>query len=120
MDLQKTMEKEFEKKEPTPEEQAKLQKEFVPMMFEAIWHAQRIDIHRTLTIVCKAVLKDVGATKDVLAKRAAALKIMGQAFEAAGNAVVQESGVDIQKHVNEILKDVGQDAGPSDPPADSA
>mmetsp|Transcript_12447 Transcript_12447/g.45384 ORF Transcript_12447/g.45384 Transcript_12447/m.45384 type:complete len:535 (+) Transcript_12447:96-1700(+) len=119
IDLQNTMEKELENKEPTPEQQAKQQEEFVPLMFEAIWHAQRIDMHKTLTVVCKAVLKDVGVDKTVLAKRAAALKLMGQAFEAAGTAAVEKSGVDVQAHVKEVLKDIGQGAGASSEPAEA-
>lgn len=55
----------------------------VPLMLDAMWAANVVDIENTLKRVCRNVLQDSTADKDVRKARAAALKELGRIFTAA-------------------------------------
>eukprot|EP00040_Diaphanoeca_grandis_P011155 m.57083 g.57083 ORF g.57083 m.57083 type:complete len:548 (+) comp22337_c0_seq2:407-2050(+) len=72
----------------TPEQQAELQKQFLPVILKALWSGNAIDIATVLQKVCKAVLKG-GYGIDPVAKstraiRARGLLELGNIISAAG------------------------------------
>lgn len=64
-------------------EKARLEEATMPLMLEAMWAANVLDIQSTLRKVCKFVLTEEGVQKPELAARAAGLKQLGQIFQAA-------------------------------------
>ncbi|GAX76162.1 hypothetical protein CEUSTIGMA_g3606.t1 [Chlamydomonas eustigma] len=67
----------------TPEELAEKQRmmeETLPVMLEAMWAANAMDINQTLAKVCQKVLEEEGIPKTELNKRASALRLAGNIF----------------------------------------
>lgn len=50
-------------------------------IFNVIWKVSTLDIESVISDVCEAVLKDKGLEKEILAKRAVALKVLGDAYK---------------------------------------
>ncbi len=59
-------------------ERQKLEEAALPLMLEAMWAANVLDIQGTLKKVCKFVLTEEGVPKPVLQARAQALKMLGE------------------------------------------
>lgn len=55
-----------------------------PVLTEALWKQNVVDIENTVTAVVEAVLADPRVSKDVLVKRAKGLKKLGVIFEVGG------------------------------------
>ena len=69
------------------EERARLEEASLPLMLEAMWAANVLDIQSTLRHVTRAVLHDKTVDKRVRARRGEALLELGKIFrEAAGSA----------------------------------
>lgn len=62
-------------------ERAALEEEGCPLMLEAMWAANALDIQNTITKVCKRLLHEPKQDKQVLRLRALALKDMGRIFQ---------------------------------------
>lgn len=61
-------------------ERAKLEEAGLPLVLEAMWAANVIDIQMTLQRVCRRVLKEPNVPKEVLRLRALGLKTAGEIF----------------------------------------
>ncbi len=79
----------------------------VPLMLDAMWAANVVDIENTLKRVCRNVLQDPSADKDVRKARAAALKELGRIFTAAepkqGPANTSRNK-EAREHIEEALR----------------
>ncbi|KAG1675389.1 hypothetical protein FOA52_012308 [Chlamydomonas sp. UWO 241] len=74
----------------SPEELAerqRLEDEALPLMLDAMWAANVIDINSTIAKVCERVLEEEGVDKTKLKNRALALKEAGVAFRSVAEAV---------------------------------
>ncbi|PNW81790.1 hypothetical protein CHLRE_06g260350v5 [Chlamydomonas reinhardtii] len=61
-------------------ERQRLEEATLPLMLEAMWAANVLDIQNTLKKVCKFVLNEEGVKKEELTARANALKVLGGIF----------------------------------------
>ncbi|PNH06569.1 Chaperone protein dnaJ 10 [Tetrabaena socialis] len=61
-------------------ERQRLEEAALPLMLEAMWAANVLDIQNTLRKVCRFVLTEEGAPKAELQARANALKVLGGIF----------------------------------------
>ncbi|KAG2430677.1 hypothetical protein HYH02_013674 [Chlamydomonas schloesseri] len=61
-------------------ERQRLEEATLPLMLEAMWAANVLDIQSTLKKVCKFVLNEEGVKKEELTARANALKVLGGIF----------------------------------------
>ncbi|MEW5319507.1 MAG: hypothetical protein WDW38_010652 [Sanguina aurantia] len=64
-------------------ERAKLEEAALPLMLEAMWAANVLDIQVTLRKVCIRVLEEVGVSKAELKERALGLRELGRIFQEA-------------------------------------
>lgn len=62
---------------------AAMEEAAVPLMLDAMWAANVVDIENTLKQVCRNVLQDVAVDREVRRARAAALRELGRIFTAA-------------------------------------
>ena len=62
---------------------AAMEEAAVPLMLDAMWAANVVDIENTLKQVCRNVLQDAAVERDVRRARAAALRELGRIFTAA-------------------------------------
>ncbi|EFJ53165.1 molecular chaperone [Volvox carteri f. nagariensis] len=83
-------------------ERQKLEEAALPLMLEAMWAANVLDIQNTLKKVCQFVLTEEGVQKQELQQRANALKVLGGIFmEAkAPEAAIQ---TDARKQMEEAM-----------------
>ncbi|KXZ52148.1 hypothetical protein GPECTOR_10g777 [Gonium pectorale] len=97
-------------------ERQRLEEAALPLMLEAMWAANVLDIQSTLRKVCKFVLCEEGVPRDVLAARANALKILGGIFMQAKGP---ESQTDAKRQMEEAMlrvveKRAAQEGGAED------
>jgi hypothetical protein len=64
----------------TQEKMSMMQKEAVDKIRRSLWRVNKLDVEQTLRAVCEAILSDTGVSRDVLGKRAQALKLWGSGF----------------------------------------
>lgn len=73
-------------------ERARLEEASLPLMLEAMWAANVLDIQSTLRHVTRAVLYDKAVDKGVRARRAEALLELGKIFVAAAGQAAESQG----------------------------
>ncbi|GLI63100.1 hypothetical protein VaNZ11_006004, partial [Volvox africanus] len=103
-------------------ERKKLEEAALPLMLEAMWAANVLDIQNTLKKVCKFVLGEEGVPKQKLIQRATALKILGGIFMEV-KAPESATQADARKQMEEAMlrvveKRAQQEAGGASPDAD--
>lgn len=64
----------------TQEKMSMMQKEAVEKIRKSLWRVNKLDVEQTLRAVCEAVLSDTTVSREVLSKRAQALKLWGSGF----------------------------------------
>eukprot|EP00873_Tetraselmis_striata_P033314 jgi/Tetstr1/453578/TSEL_040546.t1 len=70
-------------REQSAAERAKMEDVALPIMLDAMWAANAVDIQSTLRNVCSAVLQDKDASAEVRRRRTEALHMLGAIFQAA-------------------------------------
>lgn len=65
-------------------ERARMEEESLPLMLDAMWAANALDIEATLTHVCRRVLQDKEVSKAHRRRRAEGLLELGRIFRAVG------------------------------------
>ncbi|KAL4451590.1 hypothetical protein ABPG75_007252 [Micractinium tetrahymenae] len=71
-------------------ERVKLEEQSLPLMLEAMWAANKLDIEATVRHVCKKLLNDEKVSKAHRRLRAEALRELGTIFLAAAQKVAEE------------------------------
>eukprot|EP00884_Botryococcus_braunii_P015416 jgi/Botrbrau1/2558/Bobra.0079s0044.1 len=71
------------------EERARLEQENLLLFLETMWAANVFDIETTVKHVCKQVLKEPSASKEVRQARAHGLRKLGAIFQAAADRVLE-------------------------------
>lgn len=86
----------------------KMEEATLPLMLEAMWAANVLDIQTTLRKVCRRLLvEDTTVDKTVLKARGLALKELGQIFQTAGTSQEQgEASKDAKKAMEDAMKAV--------------
>ena len=74
-------------------ERQKLEDAALPLMLEAMWAANNMDITSTLKAACQKVLNEEGVPKAELKSRAVALREAGSIYQQAANEKRQMSSV---------------------------
>lgn len=74
-------------------QRAALEEKTLPLMLEAMWAANVLDIEATLRHVCKAILYDNQVSKQHIQRRAEGLEILGRIFVDVGKEVEEKSCV---------------------------
>lgn len=64
-----------------------MEAESLPLMLDAMWAANALDIQSAVSDACRKVLKEKGAPKKLLQERAEALEIMGDVFLSVGKSL---------------------------------
>ncbi|GLC44692.1 hypothetical protein PLESTB_000973900 [Pleodorina starrii] len=82
-------------------ERQKLEEAALPLMLEAMWAANVLDIQTTLKKVCKFVLTEEGLPKQELQARANALKVLGGIFMEA--KAPESAQADARKQMEEAM-----------------
>lgn len=72
-------------------ERVKAEEASLPIMLDAMWAANVLDIESTLRRVCRQVMKDPGASKENRRRLAEGLLELGRIFKAAGTSGGEES-----------------------------
>ncbi|KAG2492691.1 hypothetical protein HYH03_009105 [Edaphochlamys debaryana] len=83
-------------------ERQRLEEAAMPLMLEAMWAANVLDIQATLKKVCKFVLAEEGVSKAELAARASALKLLGGIFMEA-KAPESATPADAKRQMEEAM-----------------
>lgn len=94
---------------------AAMEEAAVPLMLDAMWAANVVDIENTLKQVCRNVLQDASVDREVRRSRAAALRELGRVFTAAQpkNSVVRRmyyTAQPVSRHSQEGDKGKGKEA----------
>ena len=86
---------------------AKIEELALPLMLEAMWAANVVDIETTVAKVCKEVLGAVGATKEIRKERALAVLKLGSIFESCSETskTAEASGLTRQQSARRKLTD---------------
>jgi len=86
-------------------------------ILEAMWDMSVLDIEKTLRHVCKKLLQDNGVDKKARHRRALALKVLGEAFEAAVPEAIRQAGM--REAMDEMMQNGFAPAGGGEGDEDS-
>ena len=84
---------------------AKIEEMALPLMLEAMWAANVVDIETTVAKVCSKVLNDKQASKDTKRERALALKSLSETFQSYSNVKSNASGLSKTQDARQKLQD---------------
>ncbi|KAL3131275.1 hypothetical protein ABBQ38_000570 [Trebouxia sp. C0009 RCD-2024] len=85
---------------------AQLEEATLPLMLDAMWAANVLDIESTLRHVCKKVLSEATATKQTRKARAQGLQVLGQIFQKAAlaaNANAPQAPRDAKQQIEDAM-----------------
>lgn len=93
-------------------QKAQLEEQSLPLMLDAMWAANTLDIEATVRHVCKKVLNDPQATKDVRNRRANGLLQLGNIFYNAKSDSSKDAAADSKderkRHNNDATSDAAK------------